>query len=220
MESLKLKLLKFLLGGKITIREANKYLDEVVEELKLKHEKVTHEDFDKDLEEITGIRWKQVKNYKNHPNPGQEIQDNSKVKTFILERRRHNKAHIFKRSGVLLLTLVIIGLVLYRIFLPREIVKFVSIKEGTASIPQVTEAKIKLGIPGLADEIKLGTHKDKFSLGPCRTVQVSNTVCTHQMSGPQKFDVTLFFTADYLTRVALMTQDKSLFEKFVKEIIV
>ena len=72
----------------ITVREVNKYLSSVVDELTAKHGNVTSTEFEQELENKTGIKWKQVKNYRNHPTPGQVIRPNSKIKTFIYASRR------------------------------------------------------------------------------------------------------------------------------------
>ena len=211
MDFLKTKLFEFLYGGRISVREANKYLDRVVEELKLKHEKVSHEDFDNDLEAITGIRWKQVKNYKNHPKPGQEIQDNSKVKNFIFEQRKKDKAHLVKRIGILACAFIILVFVASRIFMPNESVRIVQMKTGETK-PQVTKTKIAISVPGISNEIKLGM--DKKSLGDlkCHTVQVSNSLCALPIEANAKGEVTLYFISDSLSRASMSTQDKEFFE--------
>lgn len=74
-----------------TIKEINKYLSQIIEELLEKHGKVSSPEFDKELQERTGIAWKQVKNYRNHPKPGQRIRDNAKVLNFVLDCRKKDK---------------------------------------------------------------------------------------------------------------------------------
>jgi hypothetical protein len=206
LDFLKNKLFGFLYGGRISVRETNKYLDQVVEELKLKHEKVSHEDFDHDLEAITGIRWKQVKNYKNHPKPGQEIQDNSKVKTFIYEQRKKDKVHLAKRLGLLLGGVAILLFVSIRLLMPRESIRIVQIPSSETK-PSITKAKLTLNIDGLG-ELKLGMDKKSLIGLRCRDVQISNSLCTFLMKGNDKSEVTLYFISGLLTRVAFTTQLK------------
>jgi hypothetical protein len=210
LDFLKIKLFEFLYGGRISVREANKYLDRVVEELKLKHEKVSHEDFDNDLEAITGIRWKQVKNYKNHPKPGQEIQDNSKVKIFIYEQRKKNKAHLAKRLALLLGGVAILLFVGIRLLTPRESIRIVQIPSSETK-PSMTKAKLTLTIDGLG-ELKLGMDKKSLTDLKCHTVQVSNSLCTFPIGSKAKGEVTLYFITDSLSRASISTQDKDFFE--------
>ena len=73
-----------------TIRETNQYLSKTVDDLLKKHGGVSDEDFERDLVATTGIGWKQVKNYKNHPKPGERLKDNSIVIKFVRERRKQN----------------------------------------------------------------------------------------------------------------------------------
>ena len=222
MDFLKTKLLEFLYGGRISVREANKYLDRVVEELKLKHEKVSHEDFDNDLEAITGIRWKQVKNYKNHPKPDQEIQDNSKVKTFIYEQRKKDKTHLAKRVGVFAIGLSICVFILCRLFMSNETVKIVQMKTGETKL-KFTTTKLALTIPGLSQDIKLGMDKKSLTDLRCHSVQVSNSLCTFPIDGEVKGELTLYFISDVLSRATLFTHNKNLFESqkvnLLKELI-
>lgn len=77
-----------MLWRHITVREVNKYLSEVVDELTAKHGNVTSTEFEAELESRTGIGWKQVKNYRNHPSPDQILRPNSKIKAFIYQSRR------------------------------------------------------------------------------------------------------------------------------------
>jgi hypothetical protein len=210
LEFLKNKLFEFLYGGQISVREANKYLDRVVEELKLKHEKVSHEDFDNDLESITGIRWKQVKNYKNHPKPGQEIQDNSKVKNFIYEQRKKDKVHLAKRLGLLLGGVAILLFLGIRLLMPRESIRIVQIP-SSENRPTVTKTILILSINGLG-ELKLGMDKKSLSDLKCHTVQVSNSLCTFPIQSKARGEVTLYFISNSLSRASISTQDKDFFE--------
>ena len=211
LDYVKSKLMEFLYGGKISVREANKYLDRAVEELKLKHEKVSHEEFDNDLDAMTGIRWKQVKNYKNHPKPGQEIQDNSKVKTFIYEQRKKDKTHLAKRLGVLAIGLTVCVFVLCRLFMTNETVKIIQLKTGETKL-KVTTTKLALTIPGLSQDIKLGMDKKSLTDLRCHSVQVSNSLCTFPIEGKVKGEVTLYFISELLSRATISTQNKDLFE--------
>jgi hypothetical protein len=194
---------------KITIKEVNKYLDIVVEDLKKKHEKVTHEDFDNELESITGIRWKQVKNYKNHPNPGQEIQDNSKIKFFVFEQRKKDK--FFKTKQLIILSSLCIGIafIIYRLLRPTEVIKEVNFISNTESI--IINPKLTLGIPGLGD-VQLGMAPDSFSGIDCKNLDLERLLCSKNLP-ENKGVVSLFFQRTVLTRLTLTTTDQVIYEK-------
>lgn len=97
----------------IRVKEVNKYLSPLIRDLKLKHVKVTNPDFEKELAALTGIGWKQVKNYQNHPNPNQVLNDNSKVRAFVLKKRSLDTSYRLKE---ILFACVIIVLILICLF--------------------------------------------------------------------------------------------------------
>lgn len=80
----------------ITVKEANFHLDREVKRLLDIHVKVSNPDFEEALVKSTGIGWKQVKNYKNHPRPYQVIKDNAKVLEFVERSRNLDKYFKFK----------------------------------------------------------------------------------------------------------------------------
>jgi len=100
-------------NNKVTVAEVQRYTKPIVSNLLEKYNKVTHPDFDEELRKITGIGWKQIKNYRNHPNPNSEVKSNSKVGKYILLQRRANKFYKLKRG---LVNLTIVGLSLAVIF--------------------------------------------------------------------------------------------------------
>ena len=211
MDLIKKWILQFLVGGKVSVRDANKYLDRVVLELKLKHEKISHEDFDNDLESITGIRWKQVKNYKNHPKPGQEIQDNSKVKQFIFEQRRKDKFHIAKRAGILVASLVLGVLVVSNVFSPKESVTIVKVLPS-GKVASITNTKIAFSVPELAAKIRLGMDKKSLGTTNCHTVQTSDELCAFEFSEKEKGRISFYLMNDVLLRTTLMTENKKTYD--------
>ena len=96
-------------SNKITVREVNKYLSPLIKELKAKHIKVTNPDFETELIQISGIGWKQVKNYQNHPDPSKQVKDNSKVRKFVLNQRSTDTSFKIKK---ILLSLVLITILM------------------------------------------------------------------------------------------------------------
>ena len=112
-----MKLFKF---DAVKVSEVNKYVKPVVEELKVKFNKTTHPDFDSELRNKIGIGWKQVKNYRNHPNPNKIINENSKVIKFILKERASDKYFLLKKylsRLIIFLLIIILTLILYMGFL-------------------------------------------------------------------------------------------------------
>ncbi len=102
--------------NKILVCEVNRYTKQVVNELLAKYNKVTHPDFDKELRNITGIGWKQIKNYRNHPDPSATINDNSKVKKFIIFKRKTDKYYKFKKIAVPIVFSLMVFLILFTIY--------------------------------------------------------------------------------------------------------
>ena len=78
----------------ITVKEVSYRLEIEVAKLLEIHKKVSNPDFEADLIKNTGIGWKQVKNYKNHPKQFQIVRDNAKIIEFV-ERSRFDD-NLFK----------------------------------------------------------------------------------------------------------------------------
>ena len=87
---------------KITVGEVNKYLSKTINMLLTKYGKVSNPSFEEELEEITGIRWKQVKNYKNHPKPNSVVNINSKIQRFVFEQRKEDKIRTLLPYAIIL----------------------------------------------------------------------------------------------------------------------
>lgn len=142
-----------------TIREANKYLSETVDALLKKHSGVSNEEFERDLANATGIGWKQVKNYKNHPKPGERLKDNAVVLKFVLGARAKDtsrKIRLFINMGTA------VAVTVYAIYWyatkPNKIEQFV-IHEvpPNAHKSEVAETRVFL---------TLASRKWLFRLGP------------------------------------------------------
>ena len=122
-----------------TIRETNKYLDNTVGELLKKHGNVSNPDFEKELIAITGIGWKQVKNYKNHPKPHQRLKDNSVVIKYVRSCRQKDtwrKARLFSLAASGLIAVISISY--WYITKPKEVERFV-VHEFPPTPPQDIE---------------------------------------------------------------------------------
>lgn len=121
-----MRMFDWLVSTDPTVKELCSYLDVVIEELLKKHGKLSHPDFDTELQEITGIGWKQVKNYKNHPKQNQTIADNSKVLEFCLTSRKKNKRFFIlamaKKYAIVAAGLVLVSLLAAYVFRPDAVV--------------------------------------------------------------------------------------------------
>lgn len=102
--------------NKIIVSEVNRYTKPVVARLLVKYNKVTHPDFDQELREVTGIGWKQIRNYRNHPNQSSSISENSKIKTFILENRKTDKLYKAKVLCINIIVFILAGLLIMTLY--------------------------------------------------------------------------------------------------------
>lgn len=142
-----------------TIREANKYLSVTVDILSIKHGGVSNEEFERELVITTGIGWKQVKNYKNHPKPSERLKDNAVVLKFILEKRSQDtgrKVRIYLTYAIS--SIVVVFSIYWYLARPKEIEQFVVHEVPLlAHNTEVKETRIFL---------KLSSRNWLFRLGP------------------------------------------------------
>lgn len=109
-----------------TIRETNKYLSKTVDDLQKKHGGVSNEEFERELTTITGIGWKQVKNYKNHPKPSERIKGNAVILKFVLQARARDTGRKVRRLASMLVAVASIGYaVLWFVNRPNRIEQFI-----------------------------------------------------------------------------------------------
>lgn len=152
---------------KITVREVNKYLSAVIDELLVKHGKVSNPGFESELEQITGIHWKQVKNYRNHPQQDLAVSDNAKVKKFVLSQRRKSLLGklLHRRVWVPVATIVflVIGVLMIRLWTKNwrapitKVAESVPAKKQVSIPPEIFKGRIKIYIQ---------KYKMSFQLGP------------------------------------------------------
>lgn len=148
-----------------TIKETSKYLQETVDELLKKHGSVSNPDFEKELIETTGIAYKQIKNYKNHPKPNQRIKDNAIVIKFVREKRKQNRLKIYAANGIKMVPLIIAAVAAWY-FWPKSppapqkiyVINGTPVETAPPSMPQGNEAelRISLKIPELGWHLRLG----------------------------------------------------------------
>lgn len=148
-----------------TIKETSKYLQETVDQLLKKHGSVSNPDFEKELIETTGIAYKQIKNYKNHPKPNQRIKDNAIVIKFVREKRKQNRLKIYAANGLKTVPLVIAAAAAWYLWpkappAPQKIyvINGTPVETPPPSMPQGNESelRISLKIPKLGWLLRLG----------------------------------------------------------------
>lgn len=194
-----------------SVRETNKYLKVVIDQLLEKHGKVSNPDFENELAEITGIGWKQVKNYKNHPRPSQRLKDNSKVLSFILQSRGNDKLRKVKLA-FLTIGLIIGGTyVIYFILTPLLKPKYKVLTLDNSlnmSLPISKEVNYESSfiIPVENWVIALGHIKDsQINLDKFDCQKISSTIrsCQYERGqngvGQDEVTITININNDFIT---------------------
>lgn len=148
-----------------TIKETSKYLQETVDELLKKYGSVSNPDFEKELIETTGIAYKQIKNYKNHPKPSQRIKDNAIVIKFVREKRKQNRLKIYAIHAAKISAAILVVTCIWYLWpksppAPQKIyvINGTPVEMPPPSMPQGNEAelRISLKIPKLGWYLRLG----------------------------------------------------------------
>lgn len=177
-ESLKRKNVK-LFKIPITVKEASKYLDIEVKRLLEIHAKVSNPDFEAELLKTTGIGWKQVKNYKNHPNQFQIIKDNAKVIEFVERSRNLDRWFKVKVASLISLVVLIITLPIGGIwfYLANQVPKTYIVKTNITETQTLKFPKTFKVAPLL---IHVPNSLIKLQLGPVQNsnINLSDFTCT------------------------------------------
>jgi hypothetical protein len=154
----------------VTVREVNRFLKRVVEELRTKHGNVTSPEFERELEERTSIRYKQTKNYFNHPSPSQAIAANAKIKAIILAERRKNYPKYGALGSMLLVAVGVGGTLLWKQFQLRTISALGQPETANGTKPPTTP-KIILNIDSSIRDLRLGEPTNGFRSIPWNLTQ-------------------------------------------------
>ncbi|MBK8201520.1 MAG: hypothetical protein IPK68_04080 [Bdellovibrionales bacterium] len=198
-----------------TIRETNKYLSETTDELLKKHGNVSNEEFEKELVAITGIGWKQVKNYKNHPKPSERIKDNSLVIKFVAQCRKKDTGRKVRQIAIVIVasSALVFGAYKY-VTTPNKIETFAIHEVGEPLPPnyEKIETKVFLQIPSKNWVLRLGPFKhskiplDKFVCAKLPAIGLTN--CSYNENGPNGlFQVTLIMDKEFVRKYSVMTLD-------------
>ncbi len=194
-----------------TIREANKYLSETVEVLTAKHGGVSSEDFEKELVSITGIGWKQVKNYKNHPKPSERLKDNALVLKFIRQKQSQDKGRKVRRFLIYAVSLIaFVFLIYWYVSKPREIEQFVVHQvPPSAHTTESKETKIFLKLSSKGWLFRLGPTNqsdiplDKFICSDLQGMNMKN--CSYnEVSGVNGLQVAIILDGGIIRRYTIM----------------
>lgn len=201
-----------------TIKETNKYLDRVVEDLKKRHGGVSSEEFEKALVDTTGISWKQVKNYKNHPKPSERLKNNSLVIRYIREAQRKDKIRAFKlyAYAVTAIALVFGGLIYY-LTSPSKIDTF-AVQKVIELLPKdYTKLTAKIAIDLDELTLRLGPiahSKFPIELFNCTKVPASSLQhCEFKDNLKSPAIITAVLDSGIITNFSFRTTDEELIKK-------
>lgn len=163
----------------ITVKEANFYIDREVKRLLDIHVKVSNPEFEEELIKSSGIGWKQVKNYKNHPRPYQVINDNAKILEFVERSRNLDRWFKLKVLSLYSLILVIIAAPIGGIwfYLANQVPKTYIVKTNITNSQNLKFPKQFKFAPLL---FKVPNSLIKLQLGPVQNsnINLSNFNCT------------------------------------------
>lgn len=176
-----------------TIRETNKYLNEIVEELLKKHGQVSNEEFEKELVAITGISYKQVKNYKNDPKPNRRLKDNAIVLKFVRERRKKDAKKRALILGIKVMTiLAAIGFAIHQWPSKEDSKVYVINNSPVETDLKLDESKLqaadlhaKIKLPKVGWTVKLGPlTNSKLDLDEfdCKAVESNLKNCEYKLN--------------------------------------
>lgn len=204
-----------------TIKETNKYLSKTVDELTKKHGGVSNEDFERELVDLTGIGWKQVKNYKNNPKPSSRLKDNSIVIKYVLKCRQNDTLRKIRSYSLITVSfLSVVFLTYWIISTPKEVETFqvheVPLPTPLPINPKI-ETKVFLEIRDLLLRVGPREHSKlslaKFTCSKLPTVQLKN--CSFY-DGP--FQIVLIMDGDFIKKYTVMTLDSSEILKIQKQL--
>lgn len=206
-----------------TIRETNQYLSKTIDDLLKKHGGVSNEDFERDLVAATGIGWKQVKNYKNHPRPGERLKDNSVVIKFIRERRKQDTGRKVWRSVVTFASFGVIGFFAYRYITTPKTIEAFAVHEVAQLPPNYDKLETKVFLEVKNFVLRLGPIKhskvplDKFSCSKLPAVGLTN--CTFsETDADGLFQIILILDHDFVRRYSVVTVEPLEIEKLIEQL--
>lgn len=212
---------------KVTVRDVNRYLSPVVEKLLVKHKKISNPDFEAELEKVTGIKWKQVKNYKNHPSPNSVVASNAKVRDFVLRRYQGDiKRRVFEMS-LYLITIVFMLSVLYHYYSnSRKTINYWVVNKNDNTI-NAFSVDHELRLDSINSVFRLGKLSDSnikdIESFRCNDLPLSlYKSCSKSYAQNGGTLISLVLREDMITRISISTQDKNVtkdIESFQSEII-
>lgn len=211
-----------------TIRETNKYLNEIVRELLKKHGQVSSEEFEKELIAITGISYKQVKNYKNDPKPNRRLKDNAIVLKFVRERRKKDakkRAAILSLKVVIILTLI--GFAIHNWPTKEDSKVFIVDNSNSVVDQHINDSKlktanfhIKMKLPQLDWMLRLGPIEnsdfdlDKFE---CISAEENLKSCAYKLNN-NDLSVSILISESMIERYSISTYNSSNVENLESQV--
>lgn len=205
------KHMKFRLNP--TVREVNRYLSPLIEQLTEKHVKVSNPEFEDELKQLTGIGWKQAKNYKNHPKPGQRLNDNAQITEFVFQCRKTDKkrtAIIYLAGMAFAILAIFFCIELYSIMTKERILIF---KQPVGNIQKSVDPKnvtptFSLKIPSHGLKLKLGSATNQnldLSKISCNFSTKTLQACTHETTSEGAVLSTVIYIDEGIVKTIMIT---------------
>lgn len=146
-----------------TVREINRYLSPVIENLLEKHKKVSNPDFENELKQITGIGYRQARNYKHHPKPLSRVNDNALIIPFVLNCRKQDQNRKYKLILFIFLGLILSILGFYKSYnlIFNQTIKVISVDKDNATFVSAKNLKSE----NLTLALNLAEYQVDFKLG-------------------------------------------------------
>ncbi len=188
-----------------TIKEANKYLSKTTDALSKKHGGVSNEEFETELIKITGIGWKQVKNYKNHPKPSERIKDNAVVLKYLREQQANDIfLKIRHRLTYAAIVFLIISAIYYLSNLPRKesLIIYQNSPKSIASRELISD--FNLTVPSVDKTFSIGVTDLNFDNFNCSVVETNEKMCTLENKNNQ---LSIRINTNTVTQFNLMLLD-------------
>lgn len=209
-----------------TIRQTNRYLRKVVDDLTSKHGGVSNEEFERELVATTGIGWKQAKSYLNNPKPSQRIKDNAIILKFVRARQGADTFRKYTRLSVAVAIAVTAtcGIYFYATK-PNPIEQFV-VHEVPPIAPYKTEniaTKVFIEIPSHGWTLRVGPLKhskiplEKFVCTKLPTMGLKNCSLNTADKGGL-LQVTVLIDDDMVRKFTVMTFNPENIRAFRKQL--
>ena len=206
-----------------TIRETNRYLDRTVTTLTHKFGGDSNEEFERALVKETGIGWKQVKNYKNHPNPKERLKDNSLIIRYVREQQAHDTVRRVIRTAVPLLCFAAAAFTVYRILIAPRAIELYAVHEIASGGPVIVKlSTVFIQIPRQDWILRNGPIKNanlpwtKIDCIPLTGTTIEH--CEYQAEDENKFRMSITRDGQMIRSFTIFATDQGDIQKILRQL--